>query len=520
MNRKEYLMAKERSGISRREFLKQGTAAGMGLMVGPSLVGMGWAASKDRVTVLSGSTLDSLHPYHHGSSLIYGMWENVLEPLANFDFNNNRWKGRLAESWEFLGKKWVFHLRKGIKFSDGSPFTSKDVAFSMNLMKTDKKSLMKSPFKRVVEIQTPDDYTVVILTKKRTVTFIDRTVNNRFIVSKAAAEKLGSDFGKRPPIGTGPYTIVSFMRDGDTVFRRNDNYWGEKPQIREFVWRRVGEEAARVAGLEAGQGDIIDNVPVHEIPRLQRHPRLRVESVAGLRVFFLALNPVFKPWDNKLVRQAANYSVDAQSIVKNIFDGSGFVLDGPVGSHVIGSDPNVKRYPYDPKKAKELLAKAGYKNGVDVKLYFGLARYAKVLEVVQVVKEQMRKGGFRVELVPQEWMVFWGSGVSRGTLPFYYVGRGGILDADVFWDQYFRTGVTKRISYSNPEFDALIEKEQAMSDHKERVKVLQQAGRVLMEDVPFIPLYNLADNYGVSRDIIWKPRPDEKIHVYGMKIRS
>ncbi|MFQ5849597.1 MAG: ABC transporter substrate-binding protein [Candidatus Binatia bacterium] len=514
-------MAEGESGISRREFLRQGTAAGLGLMMSPPLAGLGWAASRDRVRVLHGLGLDSLHPYNHSSSPLYGLWEHVLEPLVIYDYSTNEWKGRLAESWEFQGKRWVFHLRKGIKFSDGSSFTSKDVAFSMNFAKTDKKSLQRSPFKRVVEIQTPDDYTVVVLTKKPRVTFISRGVRNRYIMSRAAAEKHGMDFSKKPPVGTGPYTLVSFKRDGDTVLRRNDNYWGERPQIRELIWRKVPEEAARVAGLEAGQGDVVDHIPVHEIPRLQRHPRVRVEKVAGLRIYFFGLNPAFKPWDNKLIRQAANYSVDAHSIVKNIFDGNGFVLDGPVASHVIGYDPNWKRYPYDPKKARALLAKGGYKNGVDVKLYFNPARYAKTLEVVQVVKEQMRKGGFRVELVPQEWVVYWGrSGINGGKLPFYYIGRGGVLDADIFWDQYFHTGVTKRLSYSNPEFDALIEKEQGMSDHEERVKVLQQVGRILMDDVPFIPLYHLADTYGVSREIIWKPRPDEEIHVYEMRIRS
>ena len=158
---------------------------------------------------------------------------------------------------------------------------------------------------------------------------------------------------------------------------------------------------------------------------------------------------------------------------------------------------------------------------MDVKLYFNPARYAKTLEVVQVVKDQMRKGGFRVELVPQEWVVYWGrSGINGGKLPFYYIGRGNVLDADIFWDQYFHSGVTKRLSYTNPEFDALIEKEQGMGNHQERVKVLQQAGEVLMGDVPFVPLYHLADIYGVAKNLIWKPRPDEKIHEYEMKIRS
>jgi peptide/nickel transport system substrate-binding protein len=450
----------------------------------------------------------------------------------------------LAESWEFEGKKWTIHLRKGIKFSDGSPFTSQDVAFSYNLIKNLKSTLQRSAVRDVVEIQTPDDHTVIINTKRTRVTFIDRGIRNRYIMSKAAVEKhmrkivveekksrrskekvkrerLDIDFSKYPPIGTGPYTIAGFRRDADTVLRRNENYWGEKPEIKELVWRRVLEEAARVAGLESGQADIIDHVPVHEISRLERNPRLRVEKVAGLRIYFFGLNPAHKPWDNKLVRQAANYSVDARSIVKNIFDGNGFVLDGPAAPHLIGHNPSLHRYPYDPKKAKELLAKAGHKNGVDIKLYFNPARYAKTLEVVQVVKEQMRKGGFRVELVPQEWVVYWGrSGINGGKLPFYYIGRGGVLDADIFWEQYFRTGVSKRLAYSNPELDALIKKEQGMANHEERVKVLQKVGEIIMEDVPFIPMYHLADTYGVSKDIIWKARSDEEIHVYEMKIRS
>jgi peptide/nickel transport system substrate-binding protein len=467
-----------------------------------------------------------------------------MEPLVIYDYSTNTWKGRLAESWEFEGKKWTIHLRKGIKFSDGSPFTSHDVAFSYNLMKNLKSTLQRSQVRDAVEIQTPDDHTVIIITKRTRVTFIDRGMRNRYILSKAAAEKhirkivveekksrrskekvkrkrLEIDFSKYPPIGTGPYTVASFRRDADTVLRRNETYWGEKPQIREIIWRRVTEEAARVAGLEAGQADLIDHVPVHEIPRLERHPRLRIEKVAGLRIYFFGLNPGFKPWDNKLVRQAANYSVDADSIVKNIFDGNGFVLDGPAAPHLIGHNPNLHRYPYDPKKAKELLAKAGHKNGVDVKLYFNPGRYAKTLEVVQVVKEQMRKGGFRIELVPQEWVVYWGrGGINGGKLPFYYIGRGGVLDADIFWEQYFRTGVSKRLAYSNPELDTLIKKEQGLSNHEERVKVLQKAGKIIIDDVPFIPLYHLADTYGVSKDIIWKARSDEEIHGYEMKIRS
>ena len=198
------------------------------------------------------------------------------------------------------------------------------------------------------------------------------------------------------------------------MLTRNDDYWGTKPAIRDLVWRKVVEVNSRLAGLEAGQCDVMDRVPVHEVTRINRNPRVSVRSVPGLRIYFFALNVNFKPWDNKLVRQAANYCVDADSIVKNIFDGNGEVLQGPVGPRVIGYNPNLKRYPYDPKKARELLKKAGHPNGVDIKLHFSPGKYDKDTELVQVVASQMSKGGFRVELVPQEWVVFWGRGGVNG----------------------------------------------------------------------------------------------------------
>ncbi|TAJ82634.1 twin-arginine translocation signal domain-containing protein [bacterium] len=512
-------MRRKKSGMNRRDFLKRSAALGLGLMVAPELPRPAWGASKERITILNSSVTDTLNPYNHSSSPIYGMWQHIYEPLVEVAYNPVGYAGILAESWEFQGKKWVFHLRKGIRFHDGAPFTAQDVIFSINRIKTDKNSLQGENFKDVVEMQAADDHTVVFTLKQPNAVFLDR-VQNRFIVSKAAAEKYGDQMDQHA-IGTGPYKFVSFQRGGNFVVTRNDDYWGAKPEIKEIIVKKVTEEAARVAGLEAGQADVINNVPVHDVPRLERNSRSRVEKVEGLRMFFLALNPAFKPFDNKLVRQAVNYSVDANAIVKNIFEGNGFMLNGPLGPDVIGYDPGHKRYPYDPKKARELLARAGYPSGVEVKLYLSAGRYPQDREVCQVIAAQMEKGGFKVELVSQEWAVFWGlSGVNGGKLPFYYIGRGALVDADTLYDQYFRTGTTKRVSYSNPELDKLIEEEQKTGDNKKRVALLQQAGKILMEDVPFVPLYNLADLYGAARNVVWKARPDEKIFVWDMKIRS
>ena len=512
-------MARKKQGITRRDFLKRSAAAGVGAIVGPCVARDAFAATRDRVTIYHSSVADSTHPYNHSSSPIYGNWQHVIEPLVELDYQKKDYVGVLAESWQFQGNKWLFKLRKGVKFHNGAMLTSKDVAFSIEKMRDEKGGSLQAPnFKDVTEIQTPDDQTVIFVTKQPFAVFLDR-LENRFIVSKEAVEKSGDPWYQNL-IGTGPYKFVSHQRGGNMVFTRNDEYWGGKAAIKEVVFRKVTEEAARLAALESGQADFINNIPVHEVARLQRHPRIRIDQVEGLRMFFLAMNFAMKPFDNKLVRQAVNYSIDAPSIVKNIFDNIGYPCNGPVGANVIGADPKHKRYPYDPKTARELLAKAGYPNGCDVQLYFSAGRYPKDKEVCQVVAAQMVKGGFRVELISQEWALFWDrEGVNGGKLPFYYIGRGSLTDADTLYDQYFRTGTTKRTNYSNPKLDKIIEEQQKTADTKKRVALLQQAGKFIMDEALFVPLYNLADIYGAAKNLAWKKRPDEKILAWEMNIK-
>jgi peptide/nickel transport system substrate-binding protein len=511
-------MSLKNQGIKRRDFLKGGALAGLGALLGNSIIRTSYAASKERLTILSSISLDTLHPYAYSSSPQYGIWNHMIEPLVEVDYAKKVYYGVLAESWEFQGKKWIFKLRKNVRFHDGSPFAAKDVIYSINRIKNDKQSLQKDNFRDLTEMQALDDNTIVFTTEVANAVFLDR-LQNRYILSKAGMEAQGSESAEQKPVGTGPYRFVSWQRDGNLVLTRHDNYWGNKAAVKEIVFKRVKEDAGRVAGLLAGQGDVINNVPVEELSRFENHPRVRAEKVEGVRMYFLAMNVTHKPFDNKLLRQAINYAVDPSVIIKHIYEGNGYLMNGPLGSNVIGYDPKIKRYPYDPKKAKELLEKAGYPQGVDVKLYFSPDRYPKAKEVCQVIADQLAKVGIKTELVSQEFVIFWGKeGVNGGKLPFYYVGRPA-ADADTVYDQYYRSGVTPRVQYKNPEFDKLIDEEQRTGDPKKRVAILQQAGRILMEDVPFVPLYTLAEIYGAARNVVWKARPDEKIIAAEMKIR-
>ncbi len=133
-------MAREKSAMNRRQFLKQSAAFGLGSLMAPAFARQVYAASKDRVTVLQGVVIDSLNPYAHSASPTYGIWEHMMEPLIEVDYSKPDYVGHLAESWEFQGRKWIFHLKKGIRFHNGDLFTSKDVIFTIDRIKSDKRS--------------------------------------------------------------------------------------------------------------------------------------------------------------------------------------------------------------------------------------------------------------------------------------------------------------------------------------------------------------------------------------------
>ncbi|MET0690821.1 MAG: ABC transporter substrate-binding protein, partial [Candidatus Binatia bacterium] len=184
-------MAKSENGVSRRNFLKRSALLGASALTAPYLSRNSFAASRDRVTIFHSSVADSIHPYNHSSSPIYGNWQHVMEPLVELDYDKKDYVGVLAESWQFQGNRWTFKLRKGVKFHNGAPLTSKDVAFSIEKMRDEKGgSLQASNFSDVTEIQTPDDQTVIFVTKEPLAIFLDR-LRNRFILSKVAGDKYG-----------------------------------------------------------------------------------------------------------------------------------------------------------------------------------------------------------------------------------------------------------------------------------------------------------------------------------------
>jgi peptide/nickel transport system substrate-binding protein len=433
-----------------------------------------------------------------------------METLVDVDYEKRQYRGVLAESWQVNGNKLHFKLRKNIRFHDGTPFTSKDVIASFKRILTDKQSLQAPNLQNLKEMDAPDELNVTLTLKKSDANALE-DINNRVIMKQAVAEKMGE--ADNPPIGTGPFTFVSWDRSGQFVIRRNNQYWGQPAKVDEIIYKTVQEDAARIAALEAGQVDLISNIPPHEVARLKAHSRIRVQQVQGLRPIFLVLSPAYKPLDNLKVRRAITHAIDRDRIIKHVLEGNAYPLSGLLSPQVFGYEPNAKAYPYDLEKAKQLLTEAGFANGFEIDYYSPTGRYPKDREVAQVIVEQLSKVGIKANLKTPEWSIF-NTDYKNGKYPMYLTGRGSLIDADALFHQYFRTGATKRVlGYSNPKLDEIIDTEQQTFDVKKREKLLWEAHRLILEDAPAVPLWNSMDIYAHRADLVWTPPPDEKVHL-------
>lgn len=463
------------------------------------------------VTIGNQIGIDSINPYAHSALSAYGDWRHVYEPLVSYDFKKKEYYGVLAESWKVENKtNWIFNLRKGVKFHDGSEFTADDVIHSFTRIKEDKESLQGNLLSNVEKMEKVDSHTVKIITKVPSVSFL-KELYWLYITSKSVYDQHGAKGADKLAIGTGPYKFKNWVRGERFVIEANPDYWGGKPTVDQLVFRTMPEDVARVTALEKGEVDII-TAPLQDLKRLEKNPNIKVESVPSFRMMMFVLNQAIKPLDNKKVRQAINYAINVESIINNVLDGHVKRLNGPVADYVVGNDPSWSPYPYDPDKARQLLKEAGFPNGFDLVVYSTTERYPRDVNVGEAVVSQLKEVGIRAKLETPEWGLY-SNNYQKGAYGMYYMGRGPVFDADILLRQYFRTGVTKRTSYSNPTFDQLLDKAETLFDDKERTKVLQEAGTLLSEDAASVFMYAGIDDYAFSKNIDWHPRADEQILV-------
>jgi peptide/nickel transport system substrate-binding protein len=475
-----------------------------------------------RVSIGVTETIESQNPYADSISLGYGIWCEILGCLATYDPKSREYKPSLAESWKVEDPlTWVFTLRKDVKWHDGSPFSAADVIHSINRIKTDQDSKQKHNLARVKAAEALDNYTVKLTTDEPTASLMSYIADLVIMTSKAQYDQFGPEgVTQQPPLGTGPYTFKELVPNQRLVIAKTPNWWGgavHGPD--EVVYRIMRETEVRTTALLNGEIQIAQFLPPHLMDRVNSSPNARVVATDSQEIMFLAMMPKTKPWDDKRVRQAVCYSIDRDAIIQGVLMGQAKRLDGPVGPATYAYNPDLQpKYTYDPQKAKALLTEAGYPNGVDVEFYTPVGRYVLDKQSAEAMTSMMNAAGIRARLMTPEWPTLWAD-VQNGKTPFYYMGRGSVIDPGPALSQYFETGVSPRIGFSNPQVDAAFLKERGAFDPNERKRALSEVMSLLTEEAPACFMWTINMLWGMAKNIDFEPRPDLRIFAADIRVK-
>jgi peptide/nickel transport system substrate-binding protein len=471
------------------------------------------AAPEGQVVIAQGGDPSTLDPHMHAENFTFAVVHNVFDHLVRRFVRQGQLAHEpgLATSWTNVNPTtWEFKLRPGVKFHNGEEFNADAVKFSIErVLNPDQKARWRWAFADIDRVDVLDPLTVRIVTKVPFPTLITNLAFCMPIVPPKYVREQGDTLIATKPVGTGPFKFVRWRKDESLVLEANESYWRGAPKIKTLIFRPIPDESTRVAALATGEIDIARGVPPSLVKQIADNPRTRVARVPSALNIHVILDTLKDgPLRDKRVRQAINYGVDKEAIIKAILEGNGGAVGGPLTPVMFGFAPDVKPYPYDPERAKRLLAEAGFAQGISLTLNSPNGRYLKDKEVNEAIAGQLAKVGVRLQVATHEW----GSYVSKwpdSLVPMYMIGWAGTWDADGILFPLLRSG--QRFSrWSNADFDAIIDKARGTLDQGERVKLYRQATQLAHDEAPWLFLFHGMDIYGVSRAVAdWEPTSDE-----------
>ncbi|HUG35620.1 MAG TPA: ABC transporter substrate-binding protein [Candidatus Limnocylindrales bacterium] len=427
----------------------------------------------------------------------------IVETLVTFPEESTQVVPGLAESWTISrdGLAYTFKVRKGIKFHDGTPLNAAAVAFSIERQINPEhpaNKLGKYPFAgfffgNVKAVEAVDDSTVRFVLKEPRASFLAvLTSGAASIVSPTAVLKAGADYPLRP-VGTGPFRFLSWDRGQRVILERNRDYWKFPVKLDRVIYRPIVEDQARLTELMTGGLDLIVGVPADFVAQIEASPRLGLLKQVGAHVWYLGINNQKKPFDDKRVRQALNYAINKDALVRDVLKGTGAVSRGPVLPGTWGADPAIKAYPYDPARAKKLLAEAGYPNGFSTTLWVPESGSGMQSPVAMstVMQSNLRAVGVNVTLQTMEWGAFLAKLRTKEQELFALSWMAGTEDPDMVMypllhsSQWTPNGPNRAL-YKNERFDALLAEARHVTDQGKRAELYREAQRILVDDAPWV----------------------------------
>lgn len=450
--------------------------------------GGGTAELKDTLTWAQGADITSLDPHVGKETPAVQVTAQIFDTLFVVDAAGEV-QGQIAETWEQLSEtSYEIKIRQGIKFHDGSDLTATDVKFSLE------RAIASPAVSYIVDfidtVEMKDDYTVVVNTKKPYApTLRNLSVPFSAIVPKAYVEADEERF-KTQPVGSGPYKLVEWKQGDSAKLVAYDDYFAGKAKTQNLVMKVIPENGQRTMALQNNEIDLSYDIQPNDLERVRGDEKLTLYEAPSLTCYYISMNMNKEPFNNKLVREAINYAIDRQLIVDTVAYGSGAPADAIIAPAVFGySSPGA--YEYNPAKAKELLAEAGYPNGFKTSLWVN-DNQSRV-EVCAAIQAMLKEVGIDCSLEVMEFGRFI-QGSTAGEHDMGYFGWvTSTTDADYTYyslEHSSQQGAAGNRSFINdPAIDALVEAGRSSADPAVREKAYADLAVALKDIANNAPVF-------------------------------
>jgi glutathione transport system substrate-binding protein len=485
----------------------------MACAVGATILSVA-AHAETTLTVLQAEAPRSMDPGDHTASVTATILEPMYEGLVGRD-RQLKIVPSLATSWTTTegGKIWTFKLRSGVSFHDGTPLNAEAVVHSFQRFLDPKRGLAAagriSPV--LASVRAVDGMDVEFTLKTPYAGFLTLLATNATkIVSEKADEAHNLDL---VPVGTGPFKFVAWKSGEYVLETRNDHYWGDKPAVDQLKFAWSGETSVLNMSVQSGSADVVYPLPPVFAPVIKNNPNLKLYDTVGSFVYWVSLNTKLPPLDNVKVRQALNYATDRQGLVNALLRGYGTPANSPLAPTNPNYDATLNPYPYDPAKAKQLLAEAGRPNGFTM----SVGVQDRDAAIAQALQGMWSKVGVNLEIRRQESGVWTKAAFANpdgkkadnlaSTLASW---SSGTFNADLQLRPLYDTaswapGGANLGFFSDPALDRLIDQGAAELDDSKAKAIYDQAQNLINDEAPHVLLYYTRDLLATSAKIsnVW-----------------
>ncbi|KFX06920.1 glutathione ABC transporter substrate-binding protein [Pectobacterium betavasculorum] len=454
-----------------------------------------WAA-KDAVIAV-GSTFTSLDPYDANDSLSQTVAKSFYQGLFGFD-KDMKLVNVLADSYDVSpdGLAYTVKLHPSVKFHDGSAFNAAAVKVNLDRASNPDNRLKRyNLFKMIDKTEAVDDLTVKITLKTPFSAFINNLAHPAAVmISPAALTQYGKEIGFHP-VGTGPYRFVAWNQTDFVKVEKFSGYWKTGlPKLDSITWRPVVDNNTRAALLQTGEAQFAYPIPFEQAKVLEKNDKLALVASPSILHRYISMNVTQKPFDNPKVRQALNYAINKDALIKVAFSGYATPAAGPLPGSI---DYSVKYHPwpYDPAKARELLKEAGYPDGFTTTLWSS-HNHSTAQKVLQFTQQQLAQVGVKVQVTAmdagQRAAEVEGKGVKETGVRLFYTGWSASTgEADWALSPLFATASWPPAQfntafYSNPQVDADLANALKTTDRAEKQKLYKDAQDKIWADAPWI----------------------------------